>query len=115
MPGGGVERLQAPVVEDQKIGAGKVAQDARMAAVAARQGEIFEQSRDALVKDRPIVATRLMAERGCEPTLSDASRTNERQIVVGLDPFAPDKLLEQRAIETAGTSIIHVLDAGLLT
>ena len=41
--GGGVERLQSPIVEDEQIGAPERAQDARMASVAARQGEVFEE------------------------------------------------------------------------
>ena len=36
------------------------------------------------------------------------------QIVVGVDPLALDQLLEQRAVETAGASIIDILDARLL-
>jgi hypothetical protein len=33
---------------------------------------------------------------------------------VGVNPFALDELLEQGAVETAGTAIIDILDAGLL-
>ena len=40
--GGGVEGLQAPIVEDQKIGTAEIAQETRMATVAARQREILE-------------------------------------------------------------------------
>ena len=39
----------------------------------------------------------------------------EREIVVGLDPFALRQLLEQGAVETAGGAIVDVLDARLLT
>ena len=39
---GGVEGLQAPIVEDQKIGTAEIAQETRMATVAARQREILE-------------------------------------------------------------------------
>ena len=35
MSGGGVERLQSPIVEDQKVGAAEVAQKTGMATVAA--------------------------------------------------------------------------------
>src|SRR5712672_2931865 len=51
MPGGGVERLQAPIVEDQKVGAAEVAQKTGMATVAARQRQFLEQPRHALVED----------------------------------------------------------------
>jgi hypothetical protein len=33
---------------------------------------------------------------------------------VGVDPLALDQLLEPRAVKTAGTTIIDILDAGLL-
>ena len=72
-----------------------------MAAVAARQREFLEQPGHALIEDRPIVAAGLVAERRGQPTLADAGRADQRQIVVGVDPVALDQLLEQRAIETA--------------
>jgi hypothetical protein len=40
--GGGVERLQPPIVQDQEIGSAKGAQKARTAPVAARQRELLE-------------------------------------------------------------------------
>ena len=40
--GGGVERLQPPIVQDQEIGSAEGAQKARMAPVAARQREFLE-------------------------------------------------------------------------
>ena len=33
---------------------------------------------------------------------------------MGVDPLALDQLLEQRAVKTAGTTIIDIFDAGLL-
>jgi hypothetical protein len=78
--GGGVERLQAPIVEDEQIDAAEIAQDPGMTTIAARQREFFEQPGRALVGNGSIVATDLMAERGGEPTFADARRPDERQI-----------------------------------
>ena len=114
VPGGGVERLQAPVIENEQIGAAQVAQKTRMAAVAARQGESLEEPGHALIEDRAVVATRLVAERRGQPALANAGWTDERQIIVSVDPFALDQLLEQGAIKTAGIAIVDVFDAGLL-
>lgn len=61
--GRGVERLEAPVVEDEEIDATERAQEAGVAAVAARQSQIAEQPWDALVEHRAIVAAGLVAER----------------------------------------------------
>ena len=60
--GSGIERLQTPIIEDQKIGTSEIAQETRMATVAARQREILEQPGHALIEDRAIVATGLVAE-----------------------------------------------------
>ena len=62
MARGGVERLQPPVIEDEKVGSAEIAQDARMASITARQGEVLEQAGYALVENRPIVATGFVAK-----------------------------------------------------
>jgi hypothetical protein len=51
VPGGGVERLQPPIVEDQEVGAAEVAQQPRMANIAARQRKFLETPRHALIED----------------------------------------------------------------
>jgi hypothetical protein len=55
-----------------------------------------------------------VAERRRQPVLAHAGRADERQIVVGLDPFSLGELLEQRAVETTRAAIIDVLDGRLL-
>ena len=86
-----------------------------MAAIAARQREILEQPGRALVENGPIVPASLMAERGGQPTFPDAGRPDQRQIVVSVDPLALDQLLEQGAVQPAGTPLVDILDAGLRT
>src|ERR1700712_3102325 len=98
MTRGGGERLQPPIVEDEQVDATEIAQDPRMAAVAARQREILEQPGCALVEDGSIVTAGFMAERGCQPTFPDAGRPDQRQIVVSVDPRALDQFLEQGAV-----------------
>jgi hypothetical protein len=98
--GAGVEGLQPPVVEDQEIGAPERAQNPRMAPVAARQGEVFAELGPTVIEHRAIIATGLVAERRRQPTFPDAGRPDEGEIVVGVDPFALDELLEEGAIET---------------
>ena len=55
-----------------------------------------------------------MAERAGQPTLADAGRAADDQIVVRVDPIAGDELLEQGAIEAAGGAVIDILDGRLL-
>jgi hypothetical protein len=49
---GGVEWLQSPIVENEKVGAAERAQEARMTAIAARQGELFEELWNAVIEHR---------------------------------------------------------------
>ena len=48
--GTGVERFEAPIVEDQELGAIEAAHDAGMTSVTARQGEIGEELGDAVIE-----------------------------------------------------------------
>ena len=114
MPCGGVKRLQAPVIENEQIGTAEIAQQTRMASVTPRQGKGFEEPGHALIDDRAVVTTRLVAERRSQPALADAGWTDERQIIVSVDPFALDQFLEQGAVKTAGIAIVDIFDAGLL-
>jgi hypothetical protein len=86
--GTGVERLEPPIVEDQQIDTAEPAQQARMAAVAARESEVIEQPRNALIEHRAIVTAGLVAERGGEPALADAGRTADQEIGMLVDPMA---------------------------
>jgi hypothetical protein len=66
------------------------------------------------VEDRSVVAARLVTERRRKPAFANAGRADEGQIVVGVDPFALDQLLEQSAVKAAGIAIVDVFNAGLL-
>lgn len=77
MSGGGVERLQAPIIENEQIGAAQIAQKTRMASVATRQCKGLEEPGHALIEDRAVVATRLVAERRGQPALADAGRSSD--------------------------------------
>ena len=111
--GAGIERIEAPIIENEQLRAGQGSHDAGMAAVAAGQRKIGEQLGDALIKNRAVVAARLMAEGTGQPAFADAGRPAQDQIVVRLDPFAAGELVEQGAIEAARGAIIDVLDDGM--
>ena len=67
----GIERVEAPVIEDEEIDTTDGAQQASMTTVTAGKREFGEQSGDALIQDRAIVAACLVSERG--PQLSSAA------------------------------------------
>ena len=62
-PLAGGEPLRAPVVEDQQIGLGEYAEEAREAAIAVRQLEVDEEPWHARVVDCVSVAAGLLRER----------------------------------------------------
>jgi hypothetical protein len=111
--GTGVERLESPIIEDQQIDTAKAAQQAWMAAVAAGERQIVEQSRDALIEHGAIVATGLVAERRGEPTLADAGRAADQEIDAVVDPATLNEAGEQRTVEPARGAVVDVLDARL--
>src|SRR5215472_14576777 len=80
--GAGVERFEAPIIEDQELDAGKAVQDAGIAAIAAGERELGEQLGDPLVENRAVVTTSLVTERTGKPTFADAGGPAQDQIVV---------------------------------
>jgi hypothetical protein len=113
--GSGVERLEAPIVEDEELDAGKAAQDAGVAAVTAGECELGKELRDPVIEDRAIVTAGFVSQGTGKPTFADPGGPAQDQIVVCFNPPAIGELLEQRAIEAARGSVIDVLDSRLLT
>src|SRR5689334_2161697 len=108
----GIERLRSPIVDDQQADAFERCQHPRQPAFAARLGEIGEQARSALVKDREAVAAGLVAESASQPRLADTSWADDHQMVMLAQPVAGGELLEQGAVETAMRAVVDVLDDG---
>jgi hypothetical protein len=74
--GAGIERIEAPIIENEELGAGEGSHDAGMAAVAAGQRQIGEQLWDALIEDRTVIAACFVAEGAGQPTFADAGRSS---------------------------------------
>ena len=75
--GAGVERFEAEVVENQEIGATKGFEQARMAPVAAREGQFLTELRPAMINDGAIVAAGLLANGAGEPTFPGPARADQ--------------------------------------
>ena len=112
--GAGVERFEAPIVEDEELDAGETAQDAGIAAVTAGEREFGEQLRNSLIENRAVVAASPVTEGTSKPRFAHAGRPAQNQIVVRIDPLGIGELLEQSAVEAARGPVIDVLDAGRL-
>ena len=114
MTSAGVEGFEAEVVEDEEIGAAEGSDQARMAPVAPGEREVAAEFRPAMIEDGAIVAAGSVADGAGQPALADAGRTDQDQIVVGVDPVALGEPLEQRAIEPSRGAVVDVLDARLV-
>src|SRR3954453_19784987 len=110
-----VERLEPPIIEDQELAAAECAQQPGIAAVTASEREIAEQLGHPLVEGRGVVAASFVAGSASGPCLSDAGGPGDDQIVVSVDPVADDQLLEEGAIDTAGRTVVDILDRRLVT
>src|SRR5439155_18687522 len=85
--GGGVEWLETPIIEDEKIDAAERAQQAQMASVATGKRQIGEQPGDALIEHRAIVAASFVSESRSEPTLAHTGRAADEEIAMLGDPL----------------------------
>ena len=69
---------KSPIVEDQKLDASQALEEPSVMAVAAGKREHIEQLRQALIEDRAIIPTGLVAQPTGNPTLTlvDCSMSN---------------------------------------
>ena len=108
----GIERLRAPIVENEQLYAGERAQEPGVAGGAVDDGEIGEETGNADVEDGDVLPTSLVPESAGEPTLAQAAGAGDQQIAMFGDPVAGGELKEQRPVEPARILIVDVLDAG---
>src|SRR5712691_13088175 len=81
-----------------------------MTAVAACQRQGIKQPWHALIGHGAIVAAGLVAKRTSKPTLANAGRADDDQVLMPIDPVAGSELLEQRLVEPAWRLHVDVLD-----
>jgi hypothetical protein len=114
LPGFGAEALKPEVIEDEKIGAAEHTQQASMPAVASGESKIGEQFWNAAVENGPVVAACFVAKRAGKLAFAGSCFADDGKVVVGLEPIAFAKLVEQRPVETAGAAVIDILKTGLM-
>ena len=54
----------------------------------------------------------LLSQGAGEPAFADAARPGDDEVTARANPFAGGELAEERTVETAGSAIIDILDAG---
>ena len=62
--------------------------------VAAGERQLLAELWPAVIEDGTIVTAGLLPDGAGKPTLADAAGADEREIIVGVDPFAVRELLE---------------------
>lgn len=87
-----VERLQAPVVEDEYVDAGEALHAGSDPAIASGERQVVDQAWQPGVEHRAIVATRLVADGAGKPALADASGPDDGAVLMGDNPVASDLL-----------------------
>src|ERR1700731_1743608 len=65
--GTGVERFEAPIVENEELDAGEAAQDAGIAAIAAGEGEFGGELGNPLIENRAVVAAGFVTQGPSKP------------------------------------------------
>ena len=76
-------------------------EEPRIASVAAGERQSLEQPWQPMVEDGAVVAACLVAERAGDPTLADAGRADDEQVLLAADPVAIDELGEEGAVDAA--------------
>ena len=97
----GVEGFKAEVVKNKQFCAAERFEEARIATIAARKRKFFAEPWPAMIQDRTIVPTSLLTNCAGEPAFTNAAWTNQRDIIMRIDPIALGKFLEERSIKTA--------------
>jgi hypothetical protein len=93
------ERGETPVVEDEQVDPRQHLEEPCVASVFARERQSFEQPWQPVVEDGTVVSACLVAERAGDPTLADAGRPGDEQVLLATDPIAIDELGEEGAID----------------
>src|SRR5260370_39153816 len=70
--GTGVERFEAPIVEDEELDAGETAEDAGIATVTAGERKLGEELGNPLIENRAVVAAGLLTPGTSKPRFAHA-------------------------------------------
>ena len=110
-PFGRIEHRQAPIIENEELNASEGFEQAAIAAVAPSEGECLEQTRDALILDRTIVAAGFVTEGASNPTFAEPGCSCNEQVLIAVDPVADDESSEDSAVDAAWRAQIDVFHA----
>jgi hypothetical protein len=107
------ERAEAPVIEDEDLGAGEAGEEPEVAPVRVGEREFLEEARDAPVEGPIALAAGLLRKGAGEVRLAGARRAGDEDVVVLGDPAAGRELADERPIEFPSRRVVEVPDARL--
>lgn len=110
----GGHRHQTPVIEDDEVGLGIVAQELRVAAVGPGDGQFLRQPRQAQVARSVSVTTSLVSECASDPSLADSGGPGDQDVELAIEVLTAGELLHEAFVEAASMTIVDVFDARLL-
>ena len=108
-----VELGEAEVVKDDEVELGERGEQLGIGSVAAGDGNVVQQPREAQVQRGESVAAGLMGERAGEPGLADAARSGDEDVEVLAQPAPGGEGEDEGLVESAGVAEIDVLEAGV--
>lgn len=103
----------SPIIEDQQVSFDELAEDTGEASVVVGKLQFGEQSRQTLVDDGRVVAAGLLPQGTGQPGFADTAGPGDQQVALLFDPAACSQLLEERLVQAAWRTEIHVFNAGI--
>ena len=100
---------EAPIIQDEEVGARETRQHRRIGAVAMREGELGKEARDTAVDHAMPVPARLLAQRARQKRFADAGRSCDEDVLMFDDPSTRRELAHQRPIQLPA-AVIDVFD-----
>lgn len=107
-----IERVGAPVVEDEQLDPRELVDEAWEATVEACQGEIFEQAWHTQIEDGMIEPGCLASEGTSQPGFSGSGQTGDDEVLMGFQPGALGQLQGVAPVKAAAGCEVDVFDTG---
>src|SRR2546430_12768870 len=104
---------EAPVVDDEDVGASEASEELRIGAVGARQRQLVGDPGGPPIDGAVPLATRLLRESTGEVRLPGSGGAGDDDVLVLLDPAAGGELADHRLFKLSPRRIIDVFQTGV--
>jgi hypothetical protein len=104
---------EAPVIEDEDVHAGELAEQPAVAAVGASEREIVEEPGSPAVVRAVAATAGVVGQRTGDEALPGAGGAGDQDLLMFLDPAAGGELADDGLVELAPRGIVDGLETGL--